>query len=391
VAPVAESHIERENTIRQHHGALLRQAARAAASAIVIGAVVASAAPAYASTATQVPVEATGFFGGFNDVTAVSATDGWAVAGNGNGVVQRYNAKRWTVVTSPDLLNGDPNGWATLSGVDAVSPIAFAVGRATAPGGTGGAAVALRWNGSAWSRQTVPRPAGTNTGFKAVKAFSTTDVWAVGETSTSSVAKTLAMHFNGTAWTATPTPSPGTRNNTVTSVDGSGARDVWLAGYSLNLPYGNRIRQSMILHFDGTSWSQVPSPNNGSTFLYDVAAVSATDAWAVGSGSNGAFVTRWNGAAWIAAQAPPLSSLSSVSARSSTDVWVTGGDSTGAPALAHWNGNSWSTTSVTVTGGAGTPALTAVTVVDATTEWAVGYQADGITGQSASIAFRVNG
>jgi hypothetical protein len=367
----------------------MRSSVRIAVSALVAGAAVAYAAPAYASTVVQVPVASTGFFGGFNDVAAVSATDGWAVGGNGNGFVQRYNGTRWSTVTSPDLLAGG-NTWAILSGVDSVAPgTAFAVGRTT--GSSGGAAVALRWNGSAWSRLTVSRPAGTNTSFTSVKAFSASDAWAVGTTSTSSVARTLAMHFNGSGWTSTPTPSPGTRNNWVTATDGTTANDVWAVGYSLNLPYGNRIRQSMILHWNGTAWSQLPSPNNGSTFLYDVATISSTDAWAVGSNVAGAFVTRWNGTTWNTVAAPPLSTLQSVSARSSSDVWVAGANAAGAPALAHWNGSGWSVTAVTVTGGVGAPGLTAVSVADATTELAVGYQADGTTGQSASIAFRVAG
>jgi hypothetical protein len=378
--------------MRQSRAGLRGHAVRAAGSAIVIGTVVATAAPAYASAATQVPVASTGFFGGFNDVTAVSATDGWAVAGNGNGVVQRFNGTRWSVVASPDLLDRGANTWATLSGVRATSSAsAFAVGRATGADGTG-TAVALRWNGSAWSRLAVPHPAGTSTAFTAVEAFSASNAWALGATSTTSIGKTLAMHYDGTSWTATPTPSPGTRNNTMTAVAGRAPNDVWAVGYSLNLPYGNRIRQSMILHWNGTAWSQVSSPNNGSTYLHDVAVVSGTDAWAVGSGSTGgAFVLRWNGTGWSAAAPPPLSSLSSVTARSSTDVWVAGSDAAGAPALAHWTGSGWSVTPVTVTGGVGSPALTAITIADATTEWAVGYQADGTTGQSASIAFRVAG
>jgi hypothetical protein len=35
--------------------------------------------------------------------------------------------------------------------------------------------------------------------------------------------------------------------------------------------------------------------------------------------------------------------------------------------------------------------LNAITTVDATTEWAVGTQWDGTTGQSSAIAFRVVG
>jgi len=379
--------------MRQRQAGPLRHTVRVAGSALIIGAMVGVAGPAYASTVTQVPVTSTGFFGGFNDVTAVSATDGWAVSGNGNGVVHRYNGTRWNLFASPDLLDGGANNWAVLSGVDAASAnTAFAVGNAAASNGSGRSAVALRWNGSAWSRLSVPRPAGTNTSFTAVKALSGGDVWAVGVTSVSSVAMTFAMHYNGTGWTRTPTPSPGTRNNAVTAVDAASANDVWAVGYSLNLPYGNRIRQSMILHWNGTAWSQLPSPNSGSTFLYDVAAVSATDAWAVGSSSStGAFVARWNGSTWHTAPSPPLASLQSVTARSANDVWVAGGTASGAPAVAHWTGGGWSVTPVPVSGGVGSPALTSITVADAATEWAVGYQADGTTGQSSSIAFRIAG
>jgi hypothetical protein len=105
----------------------------------------------------------------------------------------------------------------------------------------------------------------------------------------------------------------------------------------------------------------------------------------------GAFVTRWDGTAWNAVAAPPLGVLSSVTARSGSDVWVAGSDSTGLPALAHWNGTAWSVTPVTVNGGVGSPALTAVTAAGAGTEWAVGAQSDGTTGQSSAIAFGIAG
>jgi hypothetical protein len=360
-----------------------------AGAVIIAGAMIAYATPAYASTATQLPVSGTGMFGGFNDVATVSASDAWAVGGNGNGMIQRFNGTRFTTVASPTLLDGSANAWASLNAVDVLSATAaYAVGGAT--GASGSPAVALRWNGSQWSKLAATGATGSFTG---VKAFSANDVWAVGDDTSSAVRRTtLAMHFNGTSWTRLATPSPGTRNNNVTDVDGSAPNDVWAVGYSLNLPYGNRIRNSMILHWNGSQWSQVTSPNNGSTFLYDVVALSATDAWAVGSGSSGgALVLRWNGTAWNSVAAPALSSLSGVAARSGTDVWVSGSDAAGAPAVAHWNGTAWQVTPVTVTGGAGFPGLTAIATSAATTELAAGYQADGTTGQSSSIAFRVAG
>jgi hypothetical protein len=60
----------------------------------------------------------------------------------------------------------------------------------------------------------------------------------------------------------------------LSGVSGSGRSDVWVVG-----------DVGTILHWDGTAWTQVPGPNNGSTFLYDVAALSATDAWAETIGS----------------------------------------------------------------------------------------------------------
>jgi hypothetical protein len=379
--------------MNQVRNAMHRTVVRVGGPAVVIGAlVVAGGAPAYASTTSQVPVDSTGFFGGFNDVTAVSATDGWAVGGNGNGFVQRYNGTRWSLVPSPDLLDNG-NTWATLTGVDSVSATsAFAVGRAT---GASSTAVALRWNGSAWSRLTVPAT-GSPTAFAAVKAFSGSDVWAVGgDASTTQSHTNVAMHFNGSAWSPSPIPSPGTQNNVLRSVDGNGPNDVWAVGFLRNQPYGNRIRLPMVLHWNGTAWSQVPSPNGGagfSTYLYDVASISATNAWAVGETPGvGAFVERWNGSVWSAAPAPALSSAVSVAARSANDVWVAGFDPAGAPAVAHWTGSSWSVTPVTVTGGVGSPALTSIAIADPTSELAVGYQWDGTTGQSSSIAFRITG
>ncbi len=352
--------------------------------------------PAFASTAAQLPVDAVGSQSGLGDVVPVSATDGWAVGGDGNGLIERFNGTRWSVVASPDLLDHrHPNNFAGLSGVDATSATnAFAVGSTTAFNAGGASAVALRWNGTAWNRSTVATPSGATSSLRDVKAFSASDAWAVGTTGSSALGQNLIMHYTGTTWTQVPAPSPGTRDNLLTSVAGSGPNDVWAVGYFRNLPYGNRIRLPQILHWNGSAWSQVTSPDSGaghSTYLYGVAVTSATDAWAVGNGDGGAFVARWNGTAWISVPAPALTTLSTVSARSAGDVWVAGADASGAPALAHWNGASWSLTTVTVTGGTGLPALSSVAVAPGGTEWAVGSRWDGTTGNSTPLAYRVTG
>jgi len=361
----------------------------------VAGAIVAgTGAPALAATATRVPVDA-GTTGAIGGVDAVSPTDGWAVGSTGtDAVIRRFDGTRWRVVPSPSLAEPSaPSGGTGLSAVDALSPTAaFAVGTRF---GNGNAAVAVRWNGSAWSRSTVGPTTFTNSRLVAVKAFSTTDAWAVGSQASTTTDHTLAMHFNGTSWTEVPVPSPGTRNSFLTSVSGVAPNDVWAVGYTQNLPYGNRIRLPLILHWDGATWSQVAAPTvpaSTSVFVYGVAAVSASDAWAVGwtsSASGSAYVAHWNGGAWSTVPAPAMSSLTAVAARSPSDVWVAGFDPAGRSAVAHWNGGAWTITAITVTGGPGLPSLAAIAAAAANTAWAVGSQSDPTTGQFAPLAFRV--
>ncbi len=369
---------------------------RTGVTVAVVTGLVLVAEPAFASTVAAVPISPSGTTAGFGDIEVVSASDAFAVGGNGNIAAARYNGTRWTTVATPDVLDhSNPNNFASLAGVDAVSAnLAFAVGTTTVLNGPGPVAVALRWNGSSWSRQSVPTPATTGSSFAAVKAFSGSDAWAVGYTGSSAGRKSLAMHFNGTAWSPVATPSPGTRDNFVTAVDGAAANDVWAVGYLLNLPYGNRIRLPWIMHWNGTAWSQVPSPSTGSgelTYLYDVSVTSATDAWAVGygtqTGSNVGFVARWNGTAWNRVAAPALQVVNRVSARSGTDVWVTGSDSAGAAKFAHWNGTSWTILDAP----ASNVVLGPVAVDPSNAELAFGNKIDANGNSLGPVAYRITG
>ena len=101
------------------------------------------------------------------------------------------------------------------------------------------------------------------------------------------------------------------------------------------------------------AWGTEPSPNAGfpRNVLEGVDAVSATDAWAVGSfeanGSNHPrpLAERWNGTEWTSVQIPwnDEGELFGVAARASSDVWAVGGNQNGGQAvIAHWNGSDLS-------------------------------------------------
>jgi hypothetical protein len=299
-------------------------------------------------------------------------------------------------VPTPDLIDhSNPNNSARLSGVDALSSnSAFAVGTTQILNGPGNVAVALRWNGSAWSRSPVSVDTSSGSSFAAVKAFSGSDGWAVGYTGSSLGRKSLAAHFDGTTWTQATTPSPGTKDTFVQAVDGVASNDVWAVGYFLNLPYGNRIRQPFTMHWNGFAWTQVPVPSTGVgalTYLYDVSVVSATDAWAVGYGNRqGAivpFVVRWNGTAWNEVTEPALAVVDRVSARAGNDVWVTGTDAANVATFAHWDGTAWTVTDAPTAG----VSLGPIAVGPAGTELAFGSRLDPAGNALGPVAYRIVG
>ena len=58
--------------------------------------------------------------------------------------------------------------------------------------------------------------------------------------------------------------------------------------------------ETLILHWDGSRWSQVPSPNvsGGANQLFGITAISANDIWAVGTAGGAPLAMRWNGSDW---------------------------------------------------------------------------------------------
>ncbi len=72
----------------------------------------------------------------------------------------------------------------------------------------GGYGAIIHWSGSSW---TTTVPGSNKVGLNAITALSPTDLWAVGFDygTTFPNDRTFAEHFNGTTWSAVPTPSPG--------------------------------------------------------------------------------------------------------------------------------------------------------------------------------------
>jgi hypothetical protein len=211
----------------------------------------------------------------------------------------------------------------------------------------------------------VPSPAVAGSQLIGTTAIATSDIWAAGYINSGTGFATFAEHFDGTTWSVVPTATL-KNGGFFEGVAAAASNDVWAVGGEGNLP----PFQPLIEHWNGTSWSKVSSPSlaNGG-FLNGVTAVSSNNVWSVGgiNNSTDSLVEHWDGTSWSIVSSPAFTGaggLNGVSADGSNDIWAVGG-----PAVLHWNGATWSTVSAPPSVG-----LIGVTALSPTNAWAVGDQ-----------------
>jgi hypothetical protein len=315
---------------------------------------------------------------GLDAVVAPTATDVWAFGSS--RIALHWNGASWQRVSLPVPKS---SAAPLILGASALSPDdIWAVGEVSRVNGPGQTLID-HWNGARW--QLVPGPPNNRYTLYGVAALSAKDVWAVGETGFSTATggglRTLTIHWNGKAWKRVPSPNPTTRmtsspsfNDTLAAVAGSSARNVWAVGQYYVRANGTRGSRSLVLHWDGSRWKQVLTPDpltpGHASYLYAVAAPSATGVWAVGTvnrhGGGRALAELWNGRRWRIV--PTIGApLTGVAARSTNDAWAVGGRS-GGGYVRHWNGSAWTV----ATKLDGSHELFAVAEVSPTDVWAVG-------------------
>jgi hypothetical protein len=274
-----------------------------------------------------------------NAITATSAGNVWAVGqDSGTPQINHWTGGSWSQSALPNGPCSVFEADCALTGVsgDSASDV-IAVGEGTIPTSSGWVTevLAYRWNGTAWSQLTVPSSL-TYDEMEHVQAFSPTDAWAVGVGASSSGANAVtAVNWNGTSWTPVTTPVSTNNNLSVNAISGSSASDIWVVGETVTPGYHNRHFTSVIMHYNGSSWTQLAAPDNSG--LLDVDAVSPTDAWAIAADGS---VLKWDGNTWSVATQLAQGNTA-IAALSPTDVWVAG-----VVSLTHYNGTNWTSTSI---------------------------------------------
>ncbi len=313
-------------------------------------------------------------------VVVLAANDVWAVgafdqAGDRNTLALHWDGTQWTQVASD---SPDP-AFNSLNAVDADNlNTLWAVGR-------GEGTLTARWDGAAFDA-VASANAGTGANeLKSISAINANDIWAVGIAEKDS----LAMHWDGTSWSLVPTPDfP--LDAPLQGVTAIASNDVWAVGFQTDPATLNS--SNVILHWDGTTWTTVPSPNPGGNsvdHLFDVKAVGPNDVWAVGeywdrTGKQLGTILHWNGVSWtvVPNNCGPLFGITVIGAN---DIWAVGYGS------CHYDGTTWTSIPIPSSGGADT--LQDVSAVSSNDVWAVGASVfcNGFDCDSISYAIHWNG
>ncbi len=344
-------------------------------------------------------------FSVFSALAAISANDIWGVgtgplpgagcSGGGGGFIEHWNGSRWSVVPLPSPA---PSGadFSFASVAAASSHDVWAVGsyRAYATEQSAGfTPVIEHWDGARWSIVASPSQP-TAQGLTGVATTASGTVWAVGQlASVGGPGASLIEQSSGGAWSTVASPSPGTVSNpngndvayddTFNAVSAVSSKDVWAVGSSTS---GSGTHQMLIEHWNGVAWTAVPAAASTHQYgdtLYATAALSATNVWAVGTGST---IQQWDGARWNQVPRPASSSslpldalaLFGIAALSPTNIWAVGGNGAQScmgelPVLIeHWDGKQWTAIPNTPRG-----ILFAVSADAANDVWAVGRGGNG--------------
>jgi hypothetical protein len=223
-----------------------------------------------------------------NGVSCTSVNACTAVGHANGSLAERWNGTTWTIQSTPN-----PAGWksVSLSGVSCPTATACtAVGYYVNSSGVT-ETLAESWNGTTWTIQATPNVAGKERSqLNGVSCTSATSCIAVGYSSTGSTKSALAESWNGTAWTIQTTPTEALELNGVSCTSATACTAVG----------GQRA-----VRWNGTTWTiqAVPTPVGAVRFsLLGVSCATATSCTAVGFSEKSsvwsALAETWNGTAW---------------------------------------------------------------------------------------------
>jgi hypothetical protein len=181
--------------------------------------------------------------------------------------VLHWDGKKWRTVAVPSPGPANGGGFSELASLTCTSPAScWAAGVYGTVGDNMPSTIlsqVLHWNGSRWSRASIPEPGGTSgfasQGLVGITCASAADCWAVGDYVPSGgvglATLNQALHWDGDTWSLVATPDPGGVDSSgfseLAGVRCAGRANCWAVGL-IELPAGV---SSQVLHWDGATWS----------------------------------------------------------------------------------------------------------------------------------------
>lgn len=276
---------------------------------------------------------------------------------SGQPLIEHWDGNTWQIVASPGVNSNFPDPFYSdrLTNISAISASdIWAVGTQAVQINLQqgqpltslplSAPLAEHWDGTSWTKKSLPASfQKEGLSFGNIQALSSNDVWSFGS------AAVFRFSFVSVNQVQPTTPAIISAINTATNVTGSPSG--WPAGSST----------SHVVHWDGQNWQEMKLPSNLSknTSLSDVAVISDTNIWAVGSNIDPknkqkdglAVIYHWDGSAWSSVASAPgvdaKSSLNSISVIAPDNIWLLGSTSKNQPMMEHWDGKVWSAVSPT--------------------------------------------
>jgi hypothetical protein len=300
-------------------------------------------------------------------------------------LVEGWSGAAWTVQTPAATVSAE---YSSLTGVsctasDACSAVGWAYNPGTIPNTFG-----ERWNGTRWTLQPIPEPAGAESAVVAgVSCGGPTSCVAVGNDELSPAApyygETTAELWNGATWSVLSTPNPtwsGVNTASLTAVSCANATTCTAVGSSAGFAVGGASQVPLAERWEDGAWVIQSTPDPAGTLtstLYGVSCAGTGTCEAVGNlDADNVLQSQamsWNGTTW-ALQTVPVpagdleSVLKAVSCSAANACTAVGSyiDAAGTqlPLIERWNGSTWTIERVPRKS---TPSLDGVSCASATT------------------------
>ncbi|PZS04354.1 MAG: hypothetical protein DLM69_01945 [Candidatus Chloroheliales bacterium] len=154
------------------------------------------------------------------------------------------------------------------------------------------------------------------------------------------------MHWDGSSWGVIPSPNAQDSENDLFAVAALSHDDAWAVGQYTGHTSEPYSINALIEHWDGRNWTVYNNPELGTLegSLKSVNVISANDIWAVGNANVKPLAMHWNGVKWSVVPVPGADEkleLNAVAAASSKDVWAVGESYASGSAIVHWDGAAW--------------------------------------------------